>query len=108
MFPEPALVLASGLSASDITPLSNDLTQVFRRHVCQTSDSPIGLEIVEAKGATLFTRDGRAWIDLLAGIGVNAVGHGHPRVVKAIQQQAECYLHAMVYGEYVLEPQVRL
>jgi acetylornithine/succinyldiaminopimelate/putrescine aminotransferase len=68
----------------------------------------MGLEVERARGATLVTRDGRRYIDLLAGIGVNNVGHAHPAVVAAVQGQAEKYLHAMVYGEYVLEPQVRL
>ncbi|MFN3648199.1 MAG: aspartate aminotransferase family protein [Armatimonadota bacterium] len=88
--------------------MSSDLSESFRRHVCQTSDSPIGLQVVSARGATLRTSDGREWIDFLAGIGVNNVGHAHPAVVAAIQEQAGRYLHAMVYGEYVLEPQVRL
>jgi acetylornithine/succinyldiaminopimelate/putrescine aminotransferase len=48
------------------------------------------------------------FLDFLSGIGVNNVGHAHPAVVRAVQEQAERYLHAMVYGEYVLEPQVRL
>jgi acetylornithine/succinyldiaminopimelate/putrescine aminotransferase len=64
--------------------------------------------VVEARAATLTTRDGRRYIDLMAGIGVNNVGHAHPAVVEAIAAQAERYLHAMVYGEYVIEPQVRL
>jgi len=68
----------------------------------------MGLVIERARGATLWTADGRPFIDLLAGIGVNNVGHAHPAVVEAVQRQAERYLHAMVYGEYVLEPQVRL
>lgn len=84
------------------------LADSFRRHVCQTSASPMGLEVVRARGATLTTRDGREYVDLLAGIAVNNVGHAHPEVVEAIRRQAGDYLHAMVYGEYVLEPQVRL
>jgi len=85
-----------------------ELLESFRRHVCQTSDSPLALQIEAAHGATLRTRDGRTYVDFLAGIGVNNVGHAHPAVVRAVQAQAERYLHAMVYGEYVLEPQVRL
>jgi acetylornithine/succinyldiaminopimelate/putrescine aminotransferase len=88
--------------------MASPLFQSFRRHVCQTSDSPLGLEIASARGATLHTTDGRSYVDLLAGIGVNHVGHAHPAVVAAVQEQAGKYLHAMVYGEYVLEPQVRL
>jgi acetylornithine/succinyldiaminopimelate/putrescine aminotransferase len=68
----------------------------------------MGLVVDRVQGATLHTRDGKSFIDLLAGIGVNNVGHAHPAVVAAVQAQAARYLHAMVYGEYVLEPQVRL
>ncbi|MBI3911492.1 MAG: aspartate aminotransferase family protein [Armatimonadetes bacterium] len=89
-------------------PNATDLRRAFLQHVCQTSDAPLGLEIAHARGATLHTTDGRRYIDLMAGIGVNNVGHAHPAVVAAIQEQADRYLHAMVYGEYVLEPQVRL
>ena len=85
-----------------------DLTGSFLRHVCQTSPAPMGLIVERARGASVYTQDGRRFIDFLAGIGVNNVGHAHPAVVQAIQEQAARYLHAMVYGEYVLEPQVRL
>src|SRR5262245_58213878 len=89
-------------------PGADSLADLFRRHVCQTSPEPLGLQVVEARGATLTTRDGRRYVDLIAGIAVNNVGHAHPAVVAAITDQARRYLHAMVYGEYVLEPQVRL
>jgi 4-aminobutyrate aminotransferase-like enzyme len=68
----------------------------------------MALEIDSARGATVRTVDGRTYVDFLAGIGVNNVGHAHPVVVAAVQEQAARYLHAMVYGEYVQEPQVRL
>ena len=86
----------------------SSLPELFRRHVCLTSPAPLGLEVVDASGATLTTRDGCRYVDFLAGIAVNNVGHAHPAVVAAIREQAGRYLHAMVYGEYVLEPQVRL
>ncbi len=88
--------------------MTDDLRAGFFRHVCQTSDSPLALEIESARGSWVYTRDGRAYLDLLAGIAVNAVGHSHPEVVRAVQRQAGRYLHAMVYGEYVQEPQVLL
>ncbi len=88
--------------------MNDDLSRSFLRHVCQTSPAPMGLRVERARGATVTTTDGREFIDFLAGIAVNAVGHAHPAVVAAVQEQAERYLHAMVYGEYVLEPQVRL
>lgn len=83
------------------------LPSLFKRHICQTSPSPAGLEVVEARGATLRTSDGREYVDMLGGIGVNAAGHGCPEVIAAIQEQAGRYLHVMVYGEYVLAPQVK-
>ena len=85
----------------------SDLADAFRRHVCQTSDSPMAIEIARAEGCRVWDRDGREYLDLLAGMGVANVGHAHPEVVAAVREQAGRYLHAMVYGEYVQEPQVR-
>lgn len=80
----------------------------FLRHVAQTSAAPIGLEVVRAEGSWLYTADGRRYLDLIAGIGVSALGHGHPAVLEALGAQARRHLHVMVYGEYVVEAQVRL
>jgi acetylornithine/succinyldiaminopimelate/putrescine aminotransferase len=85
----------------------SDLADLFRRHVCQTSDSPMAIEIARAEGCRVWDREGREFLDLLAGMGVANVGHAHPEVVAAVREQAGRYLHAMVYGEYVQEPQVR-
>lgn len=79
----------------------------FLRHVAQTSPAPMGLEVVRAEGSWLYTADGRRYLDLIAGIGVSALGHGHPAVLDAIAAQARRHLHVMVYGEYVIETQVR-
>ncbi|HKN01688.1 MAG TPA: aspartate aminotransferase family protein [Candidatus Binataceae bacterium] len=81
---------------------------LFRRHLAQTSDSPIGLEVVRAEGSWLYTADGRRYLDLIAGIGVSALGHGNAAVLAAIEHQARRHLHVMVYGEYVIDSQVRL
>ncbi len=88
--------------------MSDDLTTLFLRHVCQTSPAPLGLCVARAAGATVWDAGGRAYLDLLAGMGVANVGHAHPEVVAAIHAQAARYLHVMVYGEYVQEAQVRL
>lgn len=79
----------------------------FRRHLAQTSDAPIGLEVTRAEGCWLYCADGRRYLDLIAGIGVSALGHGNPAVIAAIEAQARRHLHAMVYGEYVIEAQAR-
>ncbi len=85
-----------------------DLVDAFRRHVCQTSPSPLGIVVQRAAGARLWDTDGTEYLDLLAGIGVAAIGHTHPEVVAAIEHQARHYLHAGVYGELIEEPQVEL
>lgn len=85
-----------------------NLRQVFLQHVAQTSDMPLSLEIERASGMYLYTPQGKRYMDLIAGIGVSSLGHCHPAVVAAVQQQAGQYMHTMVYGEYVLAPQVQL
>jgi acetylornithine/succinyldiaminopimelate/putrescine aminotransferase len=82
--------------------------EAFRRHVAQTSASPLALEIAYAEGSTVIDVAGRRYLDFLAGMGVANVGHAHPEVVAAVREQAGRYLHAMVYGEYVEGPQVEL
>src|ERR1700730_2442837 len=86
----------------------SSLREGFLRHLAQTSPAPIGLEVVRVEGSWLYTSDGRRYLDLIAGIGVSALGHGHPAVPVAIARQAGRNLHVMVYGEYVIESQVRL
>jgi acetylornithine/N-succinyldiaminopimelate aminotransferase len=86
----------------------DELRRAFLRHVCQTSPSPLGIIVASAAGATIWDADGREYFDLLAGMGVANVGHCHPEVVLAVQQQAARYLHVMVYGESIERPQVEL
>lgn len=80
--------------------------QLFLQHVAQTSPAPLALEIVKAEGSILWDAYGKEYIDLIAGISVCNVGHRHPKVVEAIKQQADQYLHLLVYGEFVETPQV--
>ena len=68
----------------------------------------MSLEISRAQGIYLYTTDGKRFIDLVSGVSVSSVGHCHPKVVQAVQRQAERYMHLMVYGEYVQSPQVLL
>lgn len=80
--------------------------ELFLRHVGQTSQAPLCLNITHAEGSKMWDADGREYIDLIAGISVCNVGHRHPKVVEAIKRQADQYLHIMVYGELVENPQV--
>ncbi len=82
--------------------------QLFLKNVAQTSDFPLALEIERAEGVYMYGKDGKQFMDLISGIGVSNVGHRHPKVVEAIHNQVDKYLHLMVYGEYVQSPQVLL
>ncbi len=84
------------------------LRQLFLQHLAPTSAFPLLLQVDRAEGVYLFDETGKSYIDLISGIGVSGLGHCHPKVVAAIQQQSQRYLHTMVYGEYVLSPQVEL
>lgn len=80
--------------------------QLFLSHVAQTSPAPIGLEIVRAQGIYQYDAQGRHWLDLIAGFSVCNIGHGNPHVIEAVKQQAEAYMHLIVYGEFIETPQV--
>lgn len=77
------------------------------QHVAQTSEAPLALEMVKAEGLYLYDAAGKRYMDLIAGISVCNVGHSHPDVVKAVREQADKYMHLMVYGEFVESPQVQ-
>lgn len=83
------------------------LEDLFYRHLARTADEAIDMEITHAQGVWLYGPAGKAWLDFISGICVTNVGHGAPEVVEAVQQQAARYLHAHVYGEVILSPQVR-
>jgi acetylornithine/succinyldiaminopimelate/putrescine aminotransferase len=84
------------------------LRELFLLNNAQTTDFPLLLEFERAEGVYMYDREGHAYIDLISGIGVSNLGHGHPYVVSAIKDQLDKYMHLMVYGEYVQTPQVRL
>jgi acetylornithine/N-succinyldiaminopimelate aminotransferase len=84
------------------------LRPLFFKHIAQTSEAPLSLDIDHAKGVYLFDRSGKKYLDLISGISVSNIGHSHPAIVKAVQEQAARHMHLMVYGEYIQSPQVRL
>lgn len=79
---------------------------LFLQHVAQTSPAPLALEIVKAEGCRMWDVQGKEYLDLIGGISVCNTGHCHPRVVEAVREQANKFMHLMVYGELVQSPQV--
>jgi len=82
--------------------------EMFYRYLGLPGLHPLELEISRAEGIYLYDSRGKRYTDLVSGITVSNLGHGHPAVVEAVRKQAGDYLHLMVYGEYVQAPQVRL
>jgi len=81
--------------------------ELFLQNTAQTSSSPRLLEIVKAEGVYLYGPNGEKYMDLVSGFNVSNIGHRHPQVIQAIQEQLDKYLHVTVYGEFVQAPQVQ-
>lgn len=77
--------------------------ELFLQYQAQTSDLPLALEVSHAAGPYIYDIKGNAYLDLISGIGVSSLGHSHPAVIAAIEEQARKHLHVMVYGEYIQE-----
>jgi len=75
--------------------------ETFLHSLAQTSPYPFLIPIERAEGVYLYGPDGKTYMDMISGIGVSAIGHRHPHVIKAIKDQLDKHLHVMVYGEYI-------
>lgn len=82
--------------------------KLFLKHLAPTSPEPLLLHVSKAKGSLVIDAKNKRYIDLISGISVGAVGHGHRHVMNALRRQIRRHLHVMVYGEFVQGPQVRL
>ena len=82
--------------------------EIFHQHIAQTTPFAIGLEIERAEGSWLFGPNGEKYLDLISGVGVSNLGHGHPKIKAAIHEQVELHLHTMVYGEFIQSAPNRL
>ena len=84
------------------------MKQEFFKYQAQTTPYAAGFEVEKAEGSYIYGKDGRAYLDFVAGVSANTLGHSHPKMVNAIKEQADKYLHVMVYGEYAQEKPVEL
>ncbi len=73
----------------------------FIHHTGQTNQFPYLIDVERANGIYITDKQGKKYMDMISGVSVNNLGHSHPRIVKAVQEQAEKYMHVMVYGEYI-------
>ena len=80
----------------------------FFKYQAQTTPFAAGFEVEKASGSFIYGKNGKKYLDFVAGVSANTLGHSHPKIVEAIKMQAEKYLHVMVYGEYAQEMPVKL
>ena len=84
--------------------MSND--KRFLELLGQTNQSPYLIDIERAEGIYIYDKSGKSYMDMIAGVAVNNIGHNHPKVVRALKEQIDRHLHVMVYGEYIQDAQL--
>jgi acetylornithine/succinyldiaminopimelate/putrescine aminotransferase len=82
--------------------------KLFVNHLGQTTAHPLLLEIDYAEGIYIYDKSGKSYMDMISGIAVSSLGHGHPRIKQVLNKQIEKHLHVMVYGEFIQESQLEL
>ena len=80
----------------------------FLKYQAQTSPYPLAVEIDSANGCFVYDIKGKSYLDFIAGVSANTLGHNHPKISQAIKDQVDKYTHVMVYGEFIQKPQVEL
>jgi len=80
----------------------------FFKYQAQTTPHPLAIEIAKAKGSYIYDISGKKYLDFVAGVSANSLGHNHQKVSEAIKKQVDNYTHVMVYGEFIQKPQVDL
>lgn len=75
--------------------------EIFLNRLGQTSPFPFLIEVSHANGSYIYDTNGKAYLDMIAGVAVNNIGHRHPKVVAAIKHQLDKHMHVMVYGEFI-------
>jgi acetylornithine/N-succinyldiaminopimelate aminotransferase len=79
---------------------------LLNQNLAQTTMFPLGTAISHAKGLYIYDTEGRAYMDMVCGIGVSNWGHGNEKVNAAIKEQVDRHLHVMVYGEFIQRAQI--
>lgn len=79
---------------------------IFLSKLGQTNQSPYLIEVDRAEGLYIYDKNGKTYMDMIAGVGVNNIGNRHPKIVEAIKTQTDKYLHCMVWGEYIQDSNI--
>lgn len=76
--------------------------------LAHTSKFPYSIDVQKAEGSFIYDKKGKKYLDFISGISVSNIGHRNPRVINAIKEQLDAYMHTMVYGEFYQDPQIKL
>ena len=71
-----------------------------------TNQSPYLIDVDYAEGIYIYDKSGKSYMDMIAGVAVNNIGHKHPKVISALKTQIDRHLHVMVYGEFIQDSQL--
>lgn len=80
----------------------------FLKYQGQTTPHPLAIEITKANGSYIYDSSGKEYLDFVAGVSANSLGHNNKTVNDAIKNQLDQYSHVMVYGEFIQKPQLEL
>ena len=83
-------------------------TSVFQKYQAQTTPNPLMINVAEAKGSYITDKNGKRYLDFVAGVSACSVGHCNDEVIDAIREQSRLYMHVMVYGEFITDPSLNL
>lgn len=86
----------------------NKRQELFLKHQGQTTPYSMVFEIERAEGNYIWDKSGKSYLDLIAGVSACTLGHGHEKVKEAVKKQVDQYMHVMVYGEFIQDPQFQL
>jgi acetylornithine aminotransferase len=84
------------------------MREKFKKYQAQTSTHPMAVQVASAKGSYIYDVKGKAYLDFVAGVSANVIGHQPETVNQAIIEQLHKHTHVMVYGEFIQAPQVAL
>ena len=79
----------------------------FKKFQAQTTNHPLGIEVIKAEGSYIYDRK-KKYLDLVAGVSVQNLGHCNAELNNSIVNQLKKYSHVMVYGEFVQKPSLKL
>ena len=72
----------------------------------QTNQHPFLIDVDRAEGIYIYDKENKSYMDMIAGVAVNNIGHCHPKVADAMKLQIDKFLHVMVYGEFIQDSQL--